>query len=420
MTSVLAGSIHTSTVAASNAAANTSNANKPESPRLRASCDGCYLSKIKCSKETPKCSRCSTHGIPCKYSPSQRIGNKRRIQFEDAKKDTLTQARESGPVDGPIAQSPIDASMRTPLFDWSVDLSSFTAGPASTQDGEFDGLLQAAWQNSLPSSDASSECFADMLNHTSNYSSPHQFMTPVDFNRGLRCSNPTPTAHALYNARLTQPTPPQQHPLAGETMKDKSSSSSMTAFDLGEVQSTNFPPDMQLEPPTIASCNCSTIIFEVLRTLHERSSDPQVPFDAILATGKEVIARISPIWECSGVLDPGSVMTLAAVMAKMMAWYRSIFCSVTSARPPADSTSTPITLGAYRLDGADEESVKRQVTLNELRKLDGLVARISQTSGHTQQEARFYGDLVLFLRRRLREIVEELQRDLRMEFAYEV
>lgn len=36
----------------------------PEPPKLRASCDGCYLSKVKCSKETPICSRwyvCSEH-----------------------------------------------------------------------------------------------------------------------------------------------------------------------------------------------------------------------------------------------------------------------------------------------------------------------------------------------------------------------
>lgn len=53
--------------------------NTLESPKLRASCDGCYLAKIKCGKERPQCGRCANHGITCQYSPSQRIGKPRRM-----------------------------------------------------------------------------------------------------------------------------------------------------------------------------------------------------------------------------------------------------------------------------------------------------------------------------------------------------
>ena len=49
-----------------------------ESRKLRASCDCCYLAKIKCGKERPRCSRCVTHDTACVYSPSQRIGKPRR------------------------------------------------------------------------------------------------------------------------------------------------------------------------------------------------------------------------------------------------------------------------------------------------------------------------------------------------------
>lgn len=43
-------------------------------PRLRASCDGCFLAKVKCSKLRPVCSRCLTVGLHCRYSPSSRAG----------------------------------------------------------------------------------------------------------------------------------------------------------------------------------------------------------------------------------------------------------------------------------------------------------------------------------------------------------
>ncbi|KAK6196654.1 40S ribosomal protein S16 [Pestalotiopsis sp. IQ-011] len=43
-------------------------------PRLRASCDGCFIAKVKCSKDRPMCGRCLQMGHDCKYSPSSRAG----------------------------------------------------------------------------------------------------------------------------------------------------------------------------------------------------------------------------------------------------------------------------------------------------------------------------------------------------------
>ncbi|KAL5346571.1 hypothetical protein ACLOAV_008278 [Pseudogymnoascus australis] len=42
--------------------------------RLRASCDGCFFAKVKCSKTRPICFRCLACETDCKYSPSLRVG----------------------------------------------------------------------------------------------------------------------------------------------------------------------------------------------------------------------------------------------------------------------------------------------------------------------------------------------------------
>lgn len=39
---------------------------------IRASCDNCAKSKVRCSKDQPSCQRCLYQGVPCIYSPSQR------------------------------------------------------------------------------------------------------------------------------------------------------------------------------------------------------------------------------------------------------------------------------------------------------------------------------------------------------------
>jgi hypothetical protein len=41
--------------------------------KLRASCDACYLAKVKCSKSRPLCQRCLVSGTNCSYSPSARF-----------------------------------------------------------------------------------------------------------------------------------------------------------------------------------------------------------------------------------------------------------------------------------------------------------------------------------------------------------
>ena len=81
----------------------------------------------------------------------------------------------------------------------------------------------------------------------------------------------------------------------------------------------------------------------------------------------------------------------------------------------------------YRLDGEGENFVKIQVVLSELKKVDLLMERlrdrfVKQTSattaaGQTEQENTFFGDMVAFLRRKLREVVAGLQSDLKMDFG---
>jgi hypothetical protein len=65
--------------------------------KLRASCDGCYLTKIKCNKARPMCSRCLTYGIDCVYSPSSRSGR--------TKKDPNSNASKSDSEYGPSSNS---------------------------------------------------------------------------------------------------------------------------------------------------------------------------------------------------------------------------------------------------------------------------------------------------------------------------
>jgi hypothetical protein len=45
-----------------------------EAPKLRSSCDGCRIAKVKCARGQPKCRRCETFSLTCVYGPSRKMG----------------------------------------------------------------------------------------------------------------------------------------------------------------------------------------------------------------------------------------------------------------------------------------------------------------------------------------------------------
>ena len=131
-------------------ACNVASALKPETRKLRASCDKCYLAKIRCSKETPTCVRCSSHGYSCQYSPSQRIGKPRRLGHERSESQASMKDRDSSSVGRHASVSPgSKAGNDPPLFDWNF-APSLT--PADSQDScqtHMSQDLSFAWQQAL-------------------------------------------------------------------------------------------------------------------------------------------------------------------------------------------------------------------------------------------------------------------------------
>ncbi|MCJ1469423.1 hypothetical protein MMC07_008056 [Pseudocyphellaria aurata] len=383
---------------------------KPDARRLRASCDGCYLSKVKCTKETPTCRRCSNHGVVCKYSPSQRVGKPRRRENQPAYGGSTSQ--ETGAAGIANAPSTSDAAGHPPPYSWNINF----VDPSITADSSRYSLdeISMIWQNSLSVTDSENGAFVDDSSRDSNLSSPSNSLpTPVDllseypdnlqpslagldrFGKSVRHQPPQP--------RFLDDPFPLQDPLPPLYF-------SSTPNSVGEERGVAVTDD----------CSCATTTFEILRTLQDQSS--HTSFDRVLSVNKSAVSTISTILSCSCTRDSTSIMTLAAALTKIMSRYQSIggASSLASGRSPTANAfkiapaPIPITLGAYKLDGAEEEQVKLQVILSELRKVDGLMARFQERfcAGPVKHEARVYNEMVVFLRRRFRDIVEGLQRDL--------
>ncbi|KAI0514483.1 hypothetical protein F5B22DRAFT_610643 [Xylaria bambusicola] len=69
------------------------NGGKLRAPRMRQSCDGCFLAKVKCSKGRPMCTRCLACGIACHYSPSSR-STKQKAEHNPSTDSNLLHGRQ--------------------------------------------------------------------------------------------------------------------------------------------------------------------------------------------------------------------------------------------------------------------------------------------------------------------------------------
>ena len=73
----------------------------PKTPKLRASCDCCAASKVRCSQEHPTCARCKSNDTVCIYGVSRKMGRpgrgRKRVRDADP---TASSPERASSVDG--------------------------------------------------------------------------------------------------------------------------------------------------------------------------------------------------------------------------------------------------------------------------------------------------------------------------------
>lgn len=377
---------------------------KPEPPRLRASCDGCYLSKVRCTKEIPGCSRCLNHGVLCKYSPSQRIGKPRRLreahQARNRHKDPVTSTAGLSKL-----PSPCDVTVPLPLYSWNLHFDPSITVQRTALD--MSGQMPTIWQQEFPLSNCENGTTVNKSRNVLGLASQSDSLpTPVEF--GYQVSGqPPPAIPALSENQMHHPQPrnsvSNKHVLLQDGLPEP------------------FPPTNN-NPPSSAdflspdNCMCAITMFDILRTMHDQSLDST--FDQALTENQSAISAVSTILSCPCARDSTSIMTLAVALTKIMTRYQSsLHFPATASSTFRSFTSIPhassISMEFYKLDRVDEEQVKLQITLSGLRIVDGLMARFQERFGiwPVMHEARVYRELIAFLRKRLGDIIQGLQRD---------
>lgn len=348
-----------------------------QNPKLRASCDTCFLAKVRCSKARPLCSRCLVFGSDCKYSPSSRAGKP---------KSDGNGSRPSKSQDSSISEDSPSVNYQLPLM--NIDTEDPTtyflgAGWSTTPTTEVDGtanrclipppvmLITGDQSGSEASSSQGNADLQDPVIYWTN-------IPPTDI-----------TSPYIDNLLQLQP----------ESMADDSDPSSVSPW-FDQTDSIHFsnsgPSAPQLSPlidlfldeclARTATCNCFNTCLQALQTLCNFSSVPPASsFDIVLDINQKAMETCSTTLNCpicnSQTDSSLRTMLLGTILQRIILIYQDT--SKNYFRPMSGSGDQlqpiPLTFGIYQVASEDIRWLQLVIVLRDLKRFKGLLTKFQET-----------------------------------------
>ncbi|KAL8729535.1 MAG: hypothetical protein Q9181_004968 [Wetmoreana brouardii] len=392
----------------------------PPVTKYRASCDGCYLAKVKCTKERPICVRCKNLGLDCKYSPSQRVGKARKGEIQALSTSKILGWPSKNHNSVTVSSQPATILPRTadehPHQHFGVT-SSFQSNSGLLYPSQSDTVLSA----DSPVGSASLLRDLDDIN----------FFTP-------------------WRDYLPDEQPLAKSPADFANTSDATTTTTSSPFSTPAPQLSKDHELIQMTAlPITSGCDCVSSLTQALQAMQDQSIHPNSTppaLETILGDSKDVVARGQALLHCSCSNDSTPIMLFAALVAKHLSFYGSTThnpdsphhhhhhndlipssSSSTSSSAATSLVSTPssssyasgggagssrVTIGTYTLDAEGEERLRVQIMMMELQKLGTLLAkfRAKFASLPVGYEGHTYETVLNFLTTRLREATDRLRR----------
>lgn len=147
------------------------------------------------------------------------------------------------------------------------------------------------------------------------------------------------------------------------------------------------------------------------------SSRTNTTIDQVLINNKAAIENADALLACSCSDNTHFALTLALICNKILRMYEDVIKAAACISPASGtqrSGSSPIgiTVGAYKMDAEDEERMRIQIVVNELRKVKGLVdkyaSKYCKKGANGDAGDGIYSALEAFLRSRLTTTLQDL------------
>lgn len=441
-----------------------SSSDKERRPKLRASCDACAASKVKCSKEHPICARCSANGSQCIYGVSRKHGKPGRTRKRNPDGTPFIKASKQRPSpDGsefgkfrirpePILQPLPDMETSS---NWSSNWSSTPSLPG-TPGFEFEMTPEPFYM------DSSDLTFMDdiLLPTTQLEPEPMQAIEPEltfrdPFAKRQSVQLNLPDLQALKDFIGGDSVNPLDYTFQNTAPMQsfQSFSSSSTPQSPKSNPMDNYNP-MRVSISMPNSHCCYTLAYSTLESLRVIGADspqnyPTVELkslDSVLSITKLAVQSVLQLLSCPCSSDPHLAMLYSSITSKILTWYQiaagvnitasagasvspSLSSSSYTSSPTSSGFSSPLTtpmsetemtfniqlqplrFGLYEFDEAEQERLRRQVVLRELKKCGQLVDALANWRGDGQSEqAEFLYDVLgAWLKSELFKTVREVE-----------
>ncbi|KFY75262.1 hypothetical protein V499_04723 [Pseudogymnoascus sp. VKM F-103] len=385
----------------------------PIQKKLRSSCDACSASKIKCNQERPSCLRCRSIEVKCNYSASRRMGKPPASRDANGIKSTKSKTVP--------AKKEIRASLLS-IQKWesdSIPRSNLAPLNLEAYFMDSDDLIPTQWQTV-------------------------SFYSPGSSTNSNNDASVAPMS--LFDHDLNFLDDAESDLLAPRTSTDdmfivddicmdlRPSKSNDTFTSLDELTGQTLKPNHQ---PLFQTHDCTTLASSTIQLLRLDSSTcgasatpnenpfhPISSIDQVLINNRSAIENVRSLLGCPCSLGPQYALTIALIIHNILVCYEAIIRATSNVRAEPGNTlwpdnlrATPITVGAYKIDAEDDQRMRIQLVVNELRKVRALVEKYAErycTSKENEaRNAGIYSALDIFLQTKLKQAVGDMVSTLR-------
>lgn len=320
----------------------------PRPVRMRASCDVCFMAKVKCSKDKPICRRCVVNGTECAYSPSSRAGKHK------------ADSTRSAPTRSHLSMYPLGNSMtysQQRQMDLGLDVHTkmdsfwdgqFTAGNSLYGQSQLGGMDVApnsmpdspttAWtpdhdQFTMPFGQFSGSADGQYLTHSHSRSSsfdPMMAMNVGNLSQAARDVqqmfdlHQTPLPTPPNSAISTGPFPPMDQDFATSV---ESSMTSSTVESQPIMAHQSFSASRGLDGAR-GTCTCFRTCILSLDSLHSACSKPDASSgDTIMKLNDKAMEGCSYMLSCprcTGPMATDAASVLAHIIDKISWLYKFV------------------------------------------------------------------------------------------------
>lgn len=402
---------------------------KPRQPRLRASCDGCFLAKVKCSKSRPVCSRCLSCGIICHYSPSSRAGKPKPGSSQSPRLNTShdVQAPPSFGDENAVSypnQAPHDHGFSQergwPTSSIGIENSisrnhSFTSGTPLLGYDYDPGILNT---------------HESILQSSGLYADPLDWEVPREGGCG-----PIPDMSTMAQMPGSRAARPYSFDIPGSSISTPwgGRSHEMPRYSQVQTPSSYLPNPSEmpgLSHQIVSSKQDDTFSAHVsaccqaVVALHDASVLIPPPMDVVLAAARQAIDMCSQVEEDATLFLPGGTFTFTMLLATIIGKITSILKSMDQTyfelssiiqmpENPSSTSGGGVNMGGYQVTpgSASLRHTLSQIefTHHELRRLESIFRRFSNICPELSQDRNFSGALGGYIRNNVNFAIPNLE-----------